>query len=96
MTAEEEAIQSKGEVSIKLLGAFGSIRNDHITVEVRGEKSLTEFLENLTEKYALDLKGFGSYFLVLIDGVEASLLGGLEAKVKPRSELALIRVSHGG
>ncbi|MBS7644502.1 MAG: MoaD/ThiS family protein [Candidatus Bathyarchaeia archaeon] len=86
----------KGHVSIRLLGGFGYAAGDHMTMELEGERSLGELLEDLAGRYSLRLKGFGSHFLVLIDGVEAGLLGGLEAKVRPGCELVLLRVSHGG
>jgi len=96
LTAEMAAAQSEGQVSIRLLGGFGPLTGNHMTVELDREKPLKEFLDGLAEEYGLDLNGFGSYFLALIDGVEAGLLGGLEAKVRPGCELLLIRISHGG
>ena len=96
MTDEKVAGRSGGEVYVRLLGGFGSFTENYVSLKVKGEKTLREILETLAKLYGLDLKGFGSYFLVLIDGVEAGLLGGLEAKVKPKHELVLLRVSHGG
>ncbi|MGC8850528.1 MAG: MoaD/ThiS family protein [Candidatus Bathyarchaeia archaeon] len=96
MTSEKTEAPGERYVSIKLLGGFGYPAGNHMAVEVDGERSLKDFLEDLAGRYGLDLNGFGSYFLVLIDGVEAGLLGGLKAKVKPGCELALLRVSHGG
>lgn len=96
LTNDETTNRNNGQISVKLLGGFGSLTESSISLKVKGEKTLKEFLEALAERYSLDLKGFGSFFLVLIDGVEASLLGGLKARVKPGCELILLRISHGG
>ena len=84
-------------VLIKTVGGFSeSYTKKTLEIKMFQGAILREVLELLESKYHFNLNGYGSSFLVLINDIEANVLNGLETEIMPRSELTLIRVSHGG
>ena len=88
--------EKNDSISIKLVGGFGAFSKDLINIKVENSKSLQDVLDFLEDRFGLDLRGYGSSFIVLINDVESSILGGLELKINPRDEIILLRISHGG
>jgi hypothetical protein len=83
-------------ISIKLIGGFGTYDKEHIQVKVSERIALSDLLNLLTDKFDLDLKGYGSSYVILVNDIESSIIGGLKLKIEPRDELVLLRISHGG
>ncbi len=88
--------EKNNSISIKLVGGFGRLSKDLINIKGENSKSLQDVLDFLENRFGLDLRGYGSSFIVLINDVESSILGGLEVKISPRDEIVILRISHGG
>ncbi len=94
---ERERIRDeKGSVSVKLIGEFHGYDGKLIELKIKGERPLRSIIDLLTDILGSDIGSVGSSFVVLINGVESSVLNGLKAKVEPGDELVLLRISHGG
>jgi len=88
------------KVKVKTLGWLKNKAQLGDTVEIGGATKLSDVLSSMFEETTLrrivkDNK-ISTQVIVLVDGVDANLLGGLGAKIEDGDEITIIPVVHGG
>lgn len=83
-------------ISVKLLGgAKRFIGKDHLSIEKESAKlkDIVEILRSMSSNKEI----FNSNnMLIVVNGVESSMLGGLDAQVKDGDVVSIVPVVHGG
>ena len=83
-------------ISVKLLGgAKRIIGKDHVSIEKQNAK-LNDIVEILRSMSSNNDIFSSSNMLIVVNGVESSMLGGLEAQVKDGDVVSIVPVVHGG
>jgi len=82
-------------MKLVLYGSLSSKLGKELNIEVNGEKSLKEILEELSAKEP-NLKPDNPNILVFVNDVEVSLIGGLSYKPKNEDKVLVLPVAHGG
>lgn len=83
-------------ISVKLLGgAKRIIGKDHVSIEKQSAK-LKDIVEILRSMSSNNEIFNSSNMLIVVNGVESSMLGGLEAQVKDGDVVSIVPVVHGG
>ena len=83
-------------MKIKLFGSISDIKE--IDVKIDNTKDLITVLKEnrFLGKYILNNGRIRSDILLLINGVDYRLLGGVKAKLNDTDELIVIPINHGG
>lgn len=93
-------------VKVRLFGVFrGLSGKDWIPVESEGPTTVRKVIQKLTEAFSPEFRRVlidpelddpRPNALLLVNGREISVLGGLETEVNDGDEIVLVPVSHGG
>lgn len=86
-------------VDVKFLGSLErAAGRKRARVEVEGRSAkLKDVLNKLHEALGVGgIKEAAGNYVIFVNGVEAGLLGGLEAKVEDGAEIIILPVVHGG
>ncbi|MEM2130668.1 MAG: MoaD/ThiS family protein [Candidatus Bathyarchaeia archaeon] len=95
----------RNEVTLRFLGVFKkAYGNDQLSLRVKDNEKLRGIIERLTKvspnikKVLVDpeLGTPSPNAIILINGIEAHLLNGLETKLKDKDEIVFIPIIHGG
>lgn len=83
-------------ISVKLLGgARRAIGKDRLEIEKKDAR-LYEIVEMLRSMSSNSGIFNSSNLLIVVNGVESSMLGGLDASVKDGDVISIVPVVHGG
>ncbi|MEM0058378.1 MAG: MoaD/ThiS family protein [Candidatus Bathyarchaeia archaeon] len=92
-------------ITVRFVGSLRNITGkSRITLKLDGEKTLKEIMEILvkkfpeTERVLIDpeLEDPRPNTLIIVNGIEISVLNGLETILKDGDEVVFVPVSHGG
>ncbi|MFB0501850.1 MAG: MoaD/ThiS family protein [Candidatus Bathyarchaeia archaeon] len=94
------------DVEVKFLGVFRQFSGrTRIPVKLEKPATVRKAIEKLTEAFSSEFRRMlvdpeledpRPNALVLVNGKEISVLGGLETEVEDGDEIVLVPVSHGG
>ena len=83
-------------INVKLLGgARKAIGKDHLEIE-KQDTTLHDIVEILHSMSSNSNIFNSSNLLIVVNGVESSMLGGLDATVKDGDVISIVPVVHGG
>ncbi|MFQ5969720.1 MAG: MoaD/ThiS family protein [Nitrososphaerales archaeon] len=83
-------------IRVKLLGGAKKIvGKDDVSIE-KGNAKLKDIVEILRIMSSNNTIFNSSNMLIVVNGVESSMLGGIEAQVKDGDVVSIIPVVHGG
>ncbi len=82
-------------MQIILYGSLSRRLGKVLEINVDGQKSIKDILEDLSKKEP-ELKPDNPNILIFINDAEASLLGGLNYKPNNSDKIAVLPVAHGG
>ncbi|MEM1536275.1 MAG: MoaD/ThiS family protein [Candidatus Bathyarchaeia archaeon] len=92
-------------ITVRFVGSLRNITGkSRVTLKLDGEKTLKEIMEILvkkfpeTERVLIDpeLEDPRPNTLIIVNGIEISVLNGLETILKDGDEVVFVPVSHGG
>lgn len=92
-------------VKVRMLGLLKKISGkEEFFINLNGESNLRDVIEKILEESSAlrdilldpELKDPRPNTIILINGKEISVLGGLEASIKDSDEIVIIPVVHGG
>jgi len=94
------------EVKVKLVGIFrGLSGRSQLLMDLEGSSSMKDIVHKLAELFSPEFRRMlidpelgdpRPNALILLNGKDISVLGGLETRVNDGDEVVLIPVSHGG
>jgi molybdopterin converting factor small subunit len=90
-------------VRIRFFGQLGRIMGkEDLQLEVSGPLRLLDLIRMLSDEFKEfrkivdDENKFRAHYLIFIDGVDAEILGGLNAPVDPGATVDIVPIGHGG